>query len=295
MATINLNWTASANKDWITINPTEGNGNAKISVTVNPAPPGQLDDLYGVITITCLDCEPPLNIKTINVTRCATECEYETTAYKTVYHNPSAINNASECGGSSSVTWNYTEYYKSTNGCADKTQDRYATTEVSWGEYVEGTTMPLEKYYPSEDTENHATLFIYQNTEHCHTPVECNCISDIVVTNGLSWGYDETNYKDVVVNINKTECGSVTGCTITSGEDHFETGGTLESITVHPKEENQGTSSITGELTIFIGDDCEKTVLLTHNSSNCAGGPTSINGDIEISCEGGTFTYTLQF
>lgn len=189
----NLEWEVSKNKDWITVYPESGVGNAQVNINVQPTQIVGDTDTAGTVTFTCKSCSPQL-LKQVSVTRCApTECVPE--SRNTVYADTAVTANA--CDSSVSVSLTYSEITKYKGGAAVNCPDKIINGSMTTSFIINtnDTNMPITytRYYPDVNTQGHATITISQSAG------PCSCVDyDVSAsTTSLSCGGGNISFKAV--------------------------------------------------------------------------------------------------
>ena len=196
MASSNLTWSVSKDKDWITVIPMQGSGSIdNLIISVSPIESVGDTDTAGTVTITCTSCSKPTS-KTISVTRCpyeSTECKWSDTPTITYKKQNKTIDG---CTTATTITPIYNEHYSILVGdCGDIDQNNIAGEPISITT-GENTTGAERVVFPktAEDEKYNITVIQLPKEGECN----CSC-TDMIINIGQNITIDAVPTEAVAI------------------------------------------------------------------------------------------------
>ena len=261
-----IGWTATADKDWISVTPSHGEGDMDIEIRVISSSTVGDTNTAGTVTIACNDCDTgPYEVK---VYRCApSDCEYK--LYK--------IDNVNiPCSGcNENDTLNITCHYNSEYGC----EETSATESYIVAQAISCNDTTSTKTYTK--TYNGISFTITQAAGNCCCTCDNLELSKYSVT--LEPDGEET------VSINDSENCGFNNFNVTSSNASIATASINgNTITINGVSDGNATITVSYELD---GTNCSKNISVAV-STECKG--YTISPNMQVDCEGGTVIFTAN-
>ena len=259
-----LEWTSSVSygpnhsgEDWISVVPPNGSGSQTVQIRVTPSNIFNDPDTAGTVTFFCTSCDPQIT-KTINVTRCTPDCEYEPQGTKQYTYKEWTVD---KCDTSITFSVPYTETRQPTvQGCDPK--------------IINGSEEVTLNFLQNETTESRVVGEVagkYKVTQLAGpcTVIPCGCDKLTVAPSSYHWDWNDTTQQTIY--ISKDEC--ITNVSISpETSTYFNISKGNNTITVSPKGQytEEGASDRTQTITVsYRGDsNCSSSITLSQSSKD---------------------------